>query len=144
MPALTRRRSFDQPDCWHVFYGDVQVGSITRRAGVPVDVDQWGWDCGFYPVSHDGRRFDGTSATFEIARAEFEATWREYLPTCTQADFAEYRRQRAWTAWKYQMHDTSHKLPTAKTSGWAKCFCGAEITNRDVPAHIENAHMGPA
>jgi hypothetical protein len=144
MPALTRRRSADQPDCWHIVYGDVQVGSITRRAGVPVDVDEPGWDCGFCPASHDGRRFDGTSATFEIARAEFEAAWHEYLPTCNEADFAEYRQQRAWTAWKYQMRDIGHRLPTQMTSGWSKCFCGAETTNRDLSAHIETAHMDMA
>ncbi len=28
MPDLTRRRSPDAPDeCWHVFYGDVRVGT---------------------------------------------------------------------------------------------------------------------
>jgi hypothetical protein len=45
MPALTRRRYPERPDCWHVYYGDVHVGTIAIRAGVPVDVDQWGWDC---------------------------------------------------------------------------------------------------
>jgi hypothetical protein len=50
MPALTRRRS-DNPHqvTWHVYYGDVHVGTIGERAGVPVDVDRWGWSCGFYP-----------------------------------------------------------------------------------------------
>jgi hypothetical protein len=47
MPALTRRRYPERPDRWHVYYGDVHVGTIAIRAGVPVDVDQWGWDCGF-------------------------------------------------------------------------------------------------
>ena len=28
---------------------DVRVGTIGQRAGVPVDVDQWQWSCGFYP-----------------------------------------------------------------------------------------------
>jgi hypothetical protein len=32
--------------------------------------------------------------TFERARADFEAAWREYLPDCTDADFDEHRRQR--------------------------------------------------
>ena len=41
MPALTRRRSKDAPaESWQIFYGDVQVGTIGIRAGVPVDVDQ--------------------------------------------------------------------------------------------------------
>jgi hypothetical protein len=138
---LTRRRYPERPDCWHVYYGDVHVGTIAIRPGVPVDVDQWGWDCGFYPASHHGRRFDGTSATFEIARAEFEAAWREYLPACTEEEFTEHRRQRASTVWKYRMHDTGHKLPTATTSGRSKCFCGVEIAIADVEPHIEKVHM---
>jgi hypothetical protein len=49
MPALSRRRS-DNPhhETWHVYFGDVHVGTIGERAGVPVDVDQWSWSCGFY------------------------------------------------------------------------------------------------
>ena len=47
MPALTRRREKDrQQERWQVFYGDVQVGWIGERAGVPKDVEQWGWHCG--------------------------------------------------------------------------------------------------
>ncbi|WP_146687897.1 hypothetical protein [Bradyrhizobium canariense] len=103
MTVLTRRREPDRPDCWFVCYDDVRLGTIARRAGVPVDVDQWSWDCGFYPRSHAGHRSDGTAATFEVARAEFEQAWREYLPQCTEADFEEYRRERDWTAKKYAM-----------------------------------------
>jgi hypothetical protein len=30
MPELSRRRSSDaREECWHVFYGDVQVGTIS-------------------------------------------------------------------------------------------------------------------
>jgi hypothetical protein len=78
MPALTRRRSLERSDCWHIYYGDVRVGTIAARAGVPVDVDQWGWQCGLYPPSHHGRHTEGTAETFEQARAEFEAAWKEY------------------------------------------------------------------
>ena len=39
MPTLTRRRSPDRQDCWRVFYGDVCVGTIARRAGVRNDVE---------------------------------------------------------------------------------------------------------
>jgi hypothetical protein len=50
MPALTRRRiPTDLTVSWRIFYGDVQVGTIGLRTGVPVHVDQWGWSCGFYP-----------------------------------------------------------------------------------------------
>ena len=81
MPSLTRRRSKDaHAESWQIFYGDVQVGTIGIRAGVPVDVDQWGWSCGFYPRSHRLEHHDGTAETFEQARADFEAAWRDYLP----------------------------------------------------------------
>jgi hypothetical protein len=43
MPPLTRRRiPCARNEAWRVFYGDVPVGTIGRRAGVPIHVDQWG------------------------------------------------------------------------------------------------------
>ena len=63
MPALTRRRSDNQhQETWHVYFGDVQVGTIGERAGVPVDVDQWSWSCGFYPGLHPGQYRYGIAA----------------------------------------------------------------------------------
>jgi hypothetical protein len=54
MPALTRRRNLEAPDeCWHVYYGDVQVGTIARRVGCPVDVDQWEWRRRFQRLPRD-------------------------------------------------------------------------------------------
>ena len=73
MPDLTRRRSPDAPEeCWHVFYGDVRVGVIALRTGMPPGEDPWGWNCGFYPGSHPSECTDGTAATFDEARADFE------------------------------------------------------------------------
>jgi hypothetical protein len=81
MPSLTRRRS-DNPHrtTWHVYYGDVHIGTIAERAGVPVDVDQWKWSCGFYPGLHPGQHRYGTAASFEEARFGFEAGWKALLP----------------------------------------------------------------
>jgi hypothetical protein len=141
MPTLTRRRSTDaHAESWQIFYGDVQVGTIGIRAGVPVDVDQWGWSCGFYPRSHRVEHHDGTAETFERARADFEAAWRDHLPSCTEADFTEYRRQRHWTAWKYAMHAAAMKLPTQSTDGRARCFCGAEIVTATTARHVIEHH----
>jgi hypothetical protein len=37
MPALTRRRSSEARDeCRHVYYGDVRVGTIAIRTGIPM------------------------------------------------------------------------------------------------------------
>jgi hypothetical protein len=52
MPDLTRRRDPDaREECWLIYYDDVHAGTIGIRSGVPVDQDQWGWQCGFYPIS---------------------------------------------------------------------------------------------
>jgi hypothetical protein len=100
MVMLTRRRDHNRrEECWLIFYRDVHVGTIVIRSGIPHDQAPWGWRCGFYPGSEPGECASGTAATFEQARADFEAAWRELLPELTEADFAEYRRHEAWTVW---------------------------------------------
>jgi hypothetical protein len=81
MPELTRRRYPERPDCWHVYYGDVQVGSIGMRSGVPNEVDQWGWTCGF--ISQRLKITEGTAPTFDLARAKFEEAWQSSCPAAS-------------------------------------------------------------
>jgi hypothetical protein len=91
MLALTRRRSTDaREECWHIYYGDVQAGTIAIRIGNPQDEDPWEWYCGFYPGSHPGEHQNGTAATFEEARADFESAWQVFLSKRTEADFQAY------------------------------------------------------
>jgi hypothetical protein len=71
-----------------VFYGDVHVGTIARRVGAPADVDQWSWLRGFYPGCDPGQHCNGTAATFDDARTDFEIAWRALLPTRTESDFS--------------------------------------------------------
>ena len=145
MPALTRRRSPDAPQAtWLVYYGDVRVGSIALRSGNPAATDPWGWSCGFYPGSHPREHQSGTAATFDQARADFEAAWRVFLSNRTEADFNEYRKHRAWTAWKYAMWDSGCKLPTQLASGRSRCFCGAVIDTKGMSQHVHAAHMEAA
>jgi hypothetical protein len=64
MPALTRRRSTDaREECWHIYYGDVRVGTIAIRSGNPYDEDPWEWSCGFYPGSHLSEHQSDAAAT---------------------------------------------------------------------------------
>jgi hypothetical protein len=138
MPELTRRRSADhRRECWHVYYGDIQAGTIAARARTPNDTNPWEWSCGFHP----GEQHNGTAATFDAARAQFEQAWRVFLSTRTERDFQEWREERAWTAWKYKMWDTRHRLPTQMTEGRSKCFCGADITIREMGQHVRSVHM---
>jgi hypothetical protein len=52
MPTLTRRRDFEsQDECWRVYYGDVRIGAIAKRTGIPPGEDPWGRGCGSYPAA---------------------------------------------------------------------------------------------
>jgi hypothetical protein len=116
------------------------VGTIGTRAGVPVDVDQWGWGCGFYPESEPGEHSNGSAPTFDEARADFEAAWRHFLPRRTEADFQKWRDHQTFTAWKYRMHDEGLPLPTQRPDGRARCFCGAAIDIPSVGRHVIEHH----
>jgi hypothetical protein len=112
MPALTRRRDVEsRQEHWLIYYGDVHVGTIAVRSGIPHDQPQWGWRCGFYPGSLPGECTTGTAVTFEQARAAFESAWRVFLSNRTEADFQEWRRQRDWTAEKYRRFDRAAPPP---------------------------------
>jgi hypothetical protein len=72
MPSLTRRRDPDaRQERRRVFYGDVQVGTIGMRSGVPVGVDQWDWTWGFYP----GSDRQGAAMMGDKAWLLFSAVW---------------------------------------------------------------------
>src|ERR1700756_5279086 len=106
MPTLTRRRSPDaQQEIWLIHYGDVQIGTISRRAGVPADADQWGWSVGISQASNRGLRASGTAKSFDAARAAFDVAWQWLLPKITEADFTEYRRRPAFAAWERALWD---------------------------------------
>ena len=100
------------------------VGTIAIRTGMPPGEDPWGWACGFYPGSHPGECTDGIAATFDQARADFEAAWRELLSRRTEADFETWRAQRDWTERKYAMWQASERMPSQKPSSKMTCRCG--------------------
>jgi hypothetical protein len=128
MPSLTRRRA-DNPhrETWHVYYGDVRVGSIGERAGVPVGVDQWQWSCGFYPGLHPGQHRYGIGATFDEARAGFEADWKRLLPQIPEGAFDEYLRDREARAEMNAIRARGEKLPSEVFSSMMHCVCGVQF-----------------
>jgi hypothetical protein len=88
MPALTRHRSADhREECWHIYYGGVHDGTISERVENQHDTYPWEWNCGFYPGSNPGEQQNGTSATFDEARADFERSWQVLLSKRTEVDF---------------------------------------------------------
>ena len=117
MPELTRRRCPDaREEFWHIYYGDIHAGTIAIRTGNPHDEDPWEWHCGFYPGSEPGEQQNGTAATFDEARVDFERAWRVFLSKRTEADFQAWRDQRDWTARKYALWDAGERLPSQKPS----------------------------
>jgi hypothetical protein len=143
VPLLTRRPDKDpHRKGWYVFFGDIRVGHIGERAGVPHDVDKWGWHCGFGPGCDTREMTSGTGKDLEEARVGFEAAWARLAPTKTEAHFELWRYQRDFTAWKYRMWDEKCQMPTQRSDGRSKCFCGAEITIASIPQHVREAHRG--
>ena len=140
MPALTRRKYPERPDCWQIYYGDVCVGSIALRSGCPVDEPQWEWGCGFYPGMGPRQGRQGIGADLDTCRVAFEAAWQSILPTLSGTAFQEWRDQRDLTAWKYAMWIASMKMPTQVSSGKSKCFCGAPIDIVSAHIHALEAH----
>jgi len=141
LPHLHRKPDHDphRPG-WFVYYGDVRVGHIGPRAGVPNHAPQWGWTCGFYPGCD--RSTSGTAEDFEGARAGFERAWNALLPNLTEAHFELWRKSRDWHAWKDRMHAERLPLPTQRTSGQSRCFCGMSITTAGADRHVYEAHRG--
>ena len=125
MPTLTRRRNNDpHRESWSIYYDDVRIGTIARRAGVPVEVDQLGWSLGFYPGLEPGQRRSGSTATFDQARAHFEAAWARLLPEIPADAFEQYRRDREHRAEIRAIHARSERLPSETPSSLMRCVCG--------------------
>jgi hypothetical protein len=124
MPILTRRPNPERHDCWHVYYGDVRVGTIAKRVGIPPDQAPWGWTCGFYPGSHPGECTQGMAGTLDQARAGFESAWRVFLAKRTEADFQAWRDHQDWIDRKYAMWKRGERMPTQKPSSLMTCPCG--------------------
>jgi hypothetical protein len=76
-----------------------------------ISIAPWAWSCGLYPGSHPREHQSGTAATFDQARADFEAAWRAFLSKHTEADFQACQDQRDWTAEKYRRFDRGERVP---------------------------------
>ncbi len=123
-PALTRRRDrrCRHEETWHICCGDVRVGMISERAGVPIEVEPWGWALGFYP-GMEPPHSEGTAATFELARAAFEECWQQTLPTLTAEQFEAWRHDRDFRAEIRAKRARGEKLDTETFSSMMRCVC---------------------
>jgi hypothetical protein len=75
-----------------------------------VTIGEW---VGIDPGTEPGEYLGGTAASFDRARDDFGEAWPVFPANRTEADFEAWRRNRAWTAWKYAMRGAGCKMATA-------------------------------
>ena len=100
---------------------------LVRSVGVqawPVDVDQWGWSCSFYPGLDPGQHRYGSAFTFDQACADFEAAWAVLLPEIPAGAFDEYRCDREHRVQIQAVHARGERLPSQTPSSLTRCVCG--------------------
>ena len=83
-----------------------------------------GLDLRFLPGSEPGEFRDGTAATFDQARADFEVAWKRFSANRTEADYQAWRDRRDSTARKYAMWKAGELLPSQKPDSMMRCPCG--------------------
>ena len=129
MPALTRKRSDDaHREVWHVYFGDVQVGTTGERAGVPVDHD---WRCGLYPGFAPGEHRDGTAPDFFTARRQFETAWRELSAEKTEATTRNGETRATGPRANIRCGHGAEKLPSQIPSSMMRCVCSARFDSHE-------------
>ena len=130
MSDLTRRCDPNHDrERWLIYCGDVRVGHIGQRGGLPHEAPPWAWACGFYPGTEPGAHSHGSAVIFDEARAAFERAWQALAASRDLGPaFKAWRDHRAFDAWKRGMWATGCKLPTQVSDGRSRCFCGTTIT----------------
>jgi hypothetical protein len=85
---------------------------------------------------------NGSAATFEQARADFEAAWKVFLSNRTEADFQEWRHQRDFMAEKYAMWERGEKLPSQIPSSMMTCPRGERFDSHDPEgSYVHRGHI---
>jgi hypothetical protein len=100
-----------------------------------------------YPGAHPRECTDGTAASFDQARVDFEQAWALFLSNRTEADFQAWRDARDWTAKKYAMWEAGEKLPSQKPSSLMKCCRGETFDShrlKEPLVHVPHLARGPS
>jgi hypothetical protein len=144
-----------QPAPSHLVYcEDVHVGTIGERAGVPVDVDQWQWSCGFYPCLNP-LAYRGPCWPTQSRRRE-GALWGWALKPSLAASGqrssdknpdAFGRRRRARTSEEHELGQLPCREATADRARAQRISCKCRATPgaaQGAPAPLVLASEGPA
>ena len=94
----------------------MRVGTIAIRTGTPPGEDPWGRACGFYPGSHPRECTDGSAATFDQARADFEEAWVCFCRTGPMPTFRSGAMNAIGPSANMRWWQAGTLLPTQKPS----------------------------
>ena len=112
MLELTRSDPEAQQETWLIYYGDVRFGVIAER-----QPRQYARLAVGLAASIRAAIYQSTPSVWPRPRGAFEVAWRGFLARRTRPDFDEYRRDRAFHAWKQAMWAKGLKLPTQLADG---------------------------
>ena len=105
------------------------------------DVDQWGWSCGFHGLNPGQHRY-GTAATFDEARAGFEADWQTLQPEIPKDAFDEWRHDRKINAEIRAKRDRGEKLDSEIPSSIMRCICGIRFdSHKPAESYDHRQHL---
>jgi hypothetical protein len=117
-------------ECWHVYYGDVHVGTIAIRTGIPFDED-----LRLLSGQRAGRVIRTGPQPPSTMLAPISKPHGAYFrPSEPRGDYQAYRGARDWHARKYAMWEAGERLPSQKFSSLRICPCG-EIFDSHRPEH---------
>ena len=86
-----------------------------------------------------GQHRYGTGATFDEARAGFEANWNDLLPEIPEDAFEKYRRrEREWRAEMRAIQARGDKLPSEVCSTMMRCVCGVRFDSWKPPESYDH------
>jgi hypothetical protein len=142
MPALTRRRYPERPNCWPVYYDDVQVGCI---AGRPASRSTSTNGAGI--AASLRRRIVGTGLTERPGHSTKPGPISNThgAPTSRGAPMLISRNTAASAPGRLgNMRCAMPPAANATGGGRSTCFCGAAIDNAGLTEHVYAAHIKPA
>jgi hypothetical protein len=85
----------------------------------------------FYPGLHPRQHLSGTAATFDEARACFEADWKALLPDIPDGALEEYRHDRDQRAEMRAKPARGEKLDSEIPSSIMRCVCGIRFDSHE-------------
>jgi hypothetical protein len=76
---LTLRRTYDEPDHYSVYSGDVLIGTIYFAVNITKPNPAWFWALNGIMTGPAGMHFSGYAEDLEAAKTAFREAWEHWL-----------------------------------------------------------------